>query len=168
MGNHLLPTLNLLHFFQIPQISGNILQVTCPFAGNVPTNRTFEVEDCWPKDAKARARSHNFRVNRRILKLAICEALGILKYSFVGHLKDIWRCSIHNFCLACWCSIWSSNVWICRLFIYFGIWCSYHIHFIVILGDGLGEGYGMLGQAGNGRLRVSVGQSKLAAKVAKK
>ncbi|KAE9454079.1 hypothetical protein C3L33_14015, partial [Rhododendron williamsianum] len=36
------------------------------------------------------------------------------------------------------------------------------------LGDGLGEGYGMLGQAGNGRLRVSVGQSKLAAKVAKK
>lgn len=36
------------------------------------------------------------------------------------------------------------------------------------IGDGLGEGYGMLGQAGNGRLRVSVGQSKLAAKVAKK
>ncbi|XP_024990421.1 U4/U6 small nuclear ribonucleoprotein Prp31 homolog [Cynara cardunculus var. scolymus] len=36
------------------------------------------------------------------------------------------------------------------------------------LGDGLGEGYGMLGQAGNGKLRVSVGQSKLAAKVAKK
>ncbi|KAI3890061.1 hypothetical protein MKX03_021418 [Papaver bracteatum] len=35
-------------------------------------------------------------------------------------------------------------------------------------GDGLGEGYGMLGQAGNGKLRVSVGQSKLAAKVAKK
>lgn len=38
----------------------------------------------------------------------------------------------------------------------------------VILGDGLGEGYGMLGQAGSGRLRVSVGQSKLAAKAAKK
>ncbi|KAL9668533.1 hypothetical protein QQ045_006067 [Rhodiola kirilowii] len=37
------------------------------------------------------------------------------------------------------------------------------------LGDGLGEGYGMLGQAGYGKLRVSsVGQSKLAAKVAKK
>jgi U4/U6 small nuclear ribonucleoprotein PRP31 len=36
------------------------------------------------------------------------------------------------------------------------------------LGDGLGEGYGMLGQAGNGKLRVSVGQNKLAAKVAKK
>ncbi|KAI3962897.1 hypothetical protein MKW92_051463 [Papaver armeniacum] len=36
------------------------------------------------------------------------------------------------------------------------------------LGDGLGKGYGMLGQAGNGKLRVSVGQSKLAAKVAKK
>ncbi|CAA0814146.1 pre-mRNA processing ribonucleoprotein binding region-containing protein [Striga hermonthica] len=36
------------------------------------------------------------------------------------------------------------------------------------LGDGLGEGYGMLGQAGNGKLRVSVGQSRLAAKVAKK
>ncbi|KAL2965407.1 hypothetical protein AAZX31_16G059200 [Glycine max] len=34
--------------------------------------------------------------------------------------------------------------------------------------DGLGEGYGMLGQAGSGKLRVSVGQSKLAAKVAKK
>jgi len=38
----------------------------------------------------------------------------------------------------------------------------------LIIGDGLGEGYGMLGQAGNGKLRVSVGQSKLAAKVAKK
>ncbi|XP_050908270.1 DNA-directed RNA polymerase I subunit 2 [Lathyrus oleraceus] len=36
------------------------------------------------------------------------------------------------------------------------------------LGDGLGEGYGMLGQAGSGKLRVSAGQSKLAAKVAKK
>nr|AFK40189.1 unknown [Lotus japonicus] len=36
------------------------------------------------------------------------------------------------------------------------------------LGDGLGEGYGMLGQAGSGKLRVSMGQSKLAAKVAKK
>lgn len=36
------------------------------------------------------------------------------------------------------------------------------------LGDGLGEGYGMLGQAGSGKLRVSIGQSKLAAKVAKK
>lgn len=36
------------------------------------------------------------------------------------------------------------------------------------LGDGLGEGYGMLGQAGSGKLRVAVGQSKLAAKVAKK
>lgn len=37
-----------------------------------------------------------------------------------------------------------------------------------MLGDGLGEGYGMLGQAGSGKLRVSIGQSKLAAKVAKK
>ncbi|KAK9087731.1 hypothetical protein Syun_030125 [Stephania yunnanensis] len=36
------------------------------------------------------------------------------------------------------------------------------------LGDGLGEGYGMLGQAGSGKLRVSVVQSKLASKVAKK
>ncbi|PHU28515.1 hypothetical protein BC332_00608 [Capsicum chinense] len=36
------------------------------------------------------------------------------------------------------------------------------------LGDGLGEGYGMLGKAGSGKLRVSVGQSKLAAKVARK
>ncbi|KAK4788730.1 hypothetical protein SAY86_020049 [Trapa natans] len=36
------------------------------------------------------------------------------------------------------------------------------------LGDGLGEGYGMLGQAGSGKLRVSITQSKLAAKVAKK
>ncbi|WJX81327.1 U4/U6-U5 snRNP complex subunit prp31 [Trifolium repens] len=36
------------------------------------------------------------------------------------------------------------------------------------LGDGLGEGYGMLGQAGSGKLRVSAGQSKLGAKVAKK
>ncbi|KAK7290223.1 hypothetical protein RIF29_04491 [Crotalaria pallida] len=36
------------------------------------------------------------------------------------------------------------------------------------LGDGLGKGYGMLGQAGSGKLRVSAGQSKLAAKVAKK
>uniref|UniRef100_A0A2N9GQ24 Nop domain-containing protein n=1 Tax=Fagus sylvatica TaxID=28930 RepID=A0A2N9GQ24_FAGSY len=35
------------------------------------------------------------------------------------------------------------------------------------LGDGLGEGYGMLGQAGSGKLRVSAGQNKLAAKVAK-
>ncbi|XP_022725003.1 U4/U6 small nuclear ribonucleoprotein Prp31 homolog [Durio zibethinus] len=32
----------------------------------------------------------------------------------------------------------------------------------------LGEGYGMLSQAGSGKLRVSVGQSKLATKVAKK
>ncbi|CAD5326376.1 unnamed protein product [Arabidopsis thaliana] len=38
------------------------------------------------------------------------------------------------------------------------------------LGDGLGEGYGMLGQAGSKRLRVSSVQSKLKinAKVAKK
>ncbi|CAI0438419.1 unnamed protein product [Linum tenue] len=36
------------------------------------------------------------------------------------------------------------------------------------LGDGLGEGNGMLGQAGSGKLRVAAGQSKLAAKVAKK
>ncbi|GJW05016.1 hypothetical protein Tco_1563872 [Tanacetum coccineum] len=36
------------------------------------------------------------------------------------------------------------------------------------LGNGLGEGYGMLGQAGNGKLGVSVGQSKLTAKVTKK
>jgi U4/U6 small nuclear ribonucleoprotein PRP31 len=37
-----------------------------------------------------------------------------------------------------------------------------------VIGDGLGEGYGMLGQAGSGKLRVSAGQSKLGAKVAKK
>ncbi|KAK1371066.1 hypothetical protein POM88_037158 [Heracleum sosnowskyi] len=36
------------------------------------------------------------------------------------------------------------------------------------VGDGLGEGHGMLGQAGSGKLRISVGQNKLAAKVAKK
>lgn len=30
------------------------------------------------------------------------------------------------------------------------------------LGDGLGEGYGMLGQAGSGKLRVSVAQTKIA------
>ncbi|GLJ26736.1 hypothetical protein SUGI_0520930 [Cryptomeria japonica] len=36
------------------------------------------------------------------------------------------------------------------------------------LGDGLGEGYGMLGQAGSGKLRVSVGQNKFSAKVAKR
>ncbi|CAL9170132.1 unnamed protein product [Musa hybrid cultivar] len=36
------------------------------------------------------------------------------------------------------------------------------------LGDGLGEGYGMLGQAGSGKLRVSIGQSKLATKAAKR
>lgn len=36
------------------------------------------------------------------------------------------------------------------------------------LGDGLGEGYGMLGQAGSGKLRVSMGQNRLAAKAAKK
>ena len=37
------------------------------------------------------------------------------------------------------------------------------------IGDGLGEGYGMLGQAGSGKLRVSsAGPSKLSAKVAKK
>lgn len=35
-------------------------------------------------------------------------------------------------------------------------------------GDGLGEGYGMLGQAGSGKLRVSVAQSKLATKAAKR
>lgn len=39
---------------------------------------------------------------------------------------------------------------------------------LLLSGDGLGEGYGMLGQAGSGKLRVSAGQSKLAAKVAKK
>lgn len=44
------------------------------------------------------------------------------------------------------------------------------LHFLCssVVGDGLGEGYGMLGQAGSGKLRVSIGQSKLAAKVAKK
>eukprot|EP00252_Welwitschia_mirabilis_P023766 TRINITY_DN681_c0_g1_i1.p1 TRINITY_DN681_c0_g1~~TRINITY_DN681_c0_g1_i1.p1 ORF type:complete len:483 (-),score=136.69 TRINITY_DN681_c0_g1_i1:284-1732(-) len=36
------------------------------------------------------------------------------------------------------------------------------------LGDGLGEGYGMLGQAGSGKLKVSAAQSKLSAKVAKR
>jgi U4/U6 small nuclear ribonucleoprotein PRP31 len=36
------------------------------------------------------------------------------------------------------------------------------------LGDGLGQGYGMLGQAGSGKLRVSAARNKLAAKVAKK
>ena len=39
------------------------------------------------------------------------------------------------------------------------------LHYI---GDGIGEGYGMLGQAGSGKLRVSAGPSKLAAKVAKR
>ncbi|EEE61468.1 hypothetical protein OsJ_15730 [Oryza sativa Japonica Group] len=36
------------------------------------------------------------------------------------------------------------------------------------LGDGLGEGYGMLGQAGSGKLRVSTAPSKLSAKITKK
>ncbi|KAL8140114.1 hypothetical protein V2J09_006135 [Rumex salicifolius] len=36
------------------------------------------------------------------------------------------------------------------------------------LGDGLGEGYGMLGQAGSGKLRVSAGPSKLLVRVNKK
>lgn len=36
------------------------------------------------------------------------------------------------------------------------------------LGDGLGEGYGMLGQAGSGKLRMSAAPSKFSAKVAKK
>lgn len=37
-------------------------------------------------------------------------------------------------------------------------------------GEGLGEGYGMLGQAGSGKLRLSVdhGANKLAAKVTKR
>lgn len=43
-----------------------------------------------------------------------------------------------------------------------------HCKLSLATGDGLGEGYGMLGQSGAGKLRVSVGQSKLAAKVAKK
>uniref|UniRef100_A0A0E0KTQ0 Nop domain-containing protein n=1 Tax=Oryza punctata TaxID=4537 RepID=A0A0E0KTQ0_ORYPU len=34
--------------------------------------------------------------------------------------------------------------------------------------DGLGEGYGMLGQAGSGKLRVSTAPSKLSAKITKK
>jgi U4/U6 small nuclear ribonucleoprotein PRP31 len=38
----------------------------------------------------------------------------------------------------------------------------------MLLGDGLGNGYGLLGQAGSGKLRVSAGQSKLATKVAKR
>ncbi|KAJ4816694.1 U4/U6 small nuclear ribonucleoprotein Prp31 [Rhynchospora pubera] len=36
------------------------------------------------------------------------------------------------------------------------------------LGDGLGEGFGMLGQAGSGKLRISVAQSKLKPKATKK
>ena len=52
--------------------------------------------------------------------------------------------------------------------IYFKIFPFSPFVFSSTIGDGLGEGYGMLGQAGNGKLRVSVGQSKLAAKVAKK
>eukprot|EP01018_Ginkgo_biloba_P007664 Gb_18678 [translate_table: standard] len=36
------------------------------------------------------------------------------------------------------------------------------------LGDGLGEGYGMLGQARSKKLHVSIGKSKLATKAAKK
>ncbi|CAD6242538.1 unnamed protein product [Miscanthus lutarioriparius] len=36
------------------------------------------------------------------------------------------------------------------------------------LGDGLGKGYGLLGQAGSGKLRVSAGQSKLSTKIAKR
>ncbi|KAE9460448.1 hypothetical protein C3L33_07670, partial [Rhododendron williamsianum] len=48
-------------------------------------------------------------------------------------------------------------------------WELIHASMLLLgIGDGLGEGYGMLGQAGNKRLRVSVGLSKLAAKVAKK
>jgi U4/U6 small nuclear ribonucleoprotein PRP31 len=36
------------------------------------------------------------------------------------------------------------------------------------LGAGIGEGFGMLGQAGSGRLRVQAAQSNLKSKVAKK
>eukprot|EP00850_Spirogloea_muscicola_P014370 SM000102S09228 [mRNA] locus=s102:369744:372146:- [translate_table: standard] len=36
------------------------------------------------------------------------------------------------------------------------------------LGDGIGEGFGMLGQAGSGKLRLSMAQTKLASKAAKK
>ncbi|KXG30826.1 hypothetical protein SORBI_3004G250800 [Sorghum bicolor] len=36
------------------------------------------------------------------------------------------------------------------------------------LGDGLGKGYGLLGQAGRGNLLVSAGQSKLCTKIAKR
>ncbi|KAF3331489.1 pre-mRNA processing ribonucleoprotein binding region-containing protein isoform X2 [Carex rostrata] len=36
------------------------------------------------------------------------------------------------------------------------------------LGDGLGEGFGMLGQAGSGKLRISAAQSKLKPKATKK
>lgn len=43
-----------------------------------------------------------------------------------------------------------------------------HLLVFSFSGDGLGEGYGMLGQAGSGKLRVSVGQSKLAAKAEKR
>lgn len=35
-------------------------------------------------------------------------------------------------------------------------------------GDGLGEGFGMLGQAGSGKLRISAAQSKLKPKATKK
>eukprot|EP00898_Chlorokybus_atmophyticus_P003616 jgi/Chlat1/4255/Chrsp27S04252 len=37
-----------------------------------------------------------------------------------------------------------------------------------VLGDGIGKGLGILGQAGSGKLRIGVTQSKLAAKAAKK
>ncbi|RRT80535.1 hypothetical protein B296_00023598, partial [Ensete ventricosum] len=44
----------------------------------------------------------------------------------------------------------------------------YYVFIYLLFGDGLGEGYGMLGQAGSGKLRVSIGQSKLAVKAAKR
>ncbi|RWW12174.1 hypothetical protein GW17_00024174 [Ensete ventricosum] len=43
----------------------------------------------------------------------------------------------------------------------------YYVRYL-LFGDGLGEGYGMLGQAGSGKLHVSIGQSKLAVKAAKR
>ncbi|CAL9136320.1 unnamed protein product [Musa textilis] len=44
----------------------------------------------------------------------------------------------------------------------------YYVFIDLLLCNGLGEGYGMLSQAGSGKLCVSIGQSNLAAKAAKR
>jgi hypothetical protein len=60
-----------------------------------------------------------------------------------------------------------TSIFSCFLLIIFLCYCFLLIFFYFYVFV-LSGGYGMLGQAGSGMLRVSVGQRKLAAKVAKK